>query len=438
MALNVIPAVLATASRDPLLTVLAGLAGKPPAAWLPPGHPAADGQLPRTWQGAAAVTDAQRVQAVAIAGPNHCVDGWSYAGRAMSACLAGDMHAARHLSYYAQLRAGLSILANLGVGCFNGINFAITTVGSTTRVDTGGPKRGMGTHDVVWDALKVWASTPATAERFIDMVRLGGAPLRTSLETIWAGPGALTISQSVIQSWGVDLDRGREEHRHRNISSYTPHALTPLASSTAATLDFISQAWEMFEPYSGAGFDNLDRHLLRSMFWTLHDILEPPGTPLAGGEIARYYENLPVTVRQLVSLDFLTGAIEPDLLPLIRSARSTADPAFALSMVARALLLLRIATAFTYTNFKDAGLTTTPGAIAPFFHDLGVARGFWPHASSQPSAGDLWSDVGVALTELLESREPPPAEMNDWSLRGPRGLPTLAEAERIVLWALAG
>ena len=42
---------------------------------------------------------------IAASTVGHCFDGWSYLGRATEAELAGDPGAARHLGYYAELRA---------------------------------------------------------------------------------------------------------------------------------------------------------------------------------------------------------------------------------------------------------------------------------------------------------------------------------------------
>ena len=44
----------------------------------------------------------------------HCFDGWSYLGRATEAELAGDPGSARHLGYYAELRAAMSLLGRRG------------------------------------------------------------------------------------------------------------------------------------------------------------------------------------------------------------------------------------------------------------------------------------------------------------------------------------
>jgi len=44
-------------------------------------------------------------QYIAASAPLHCFDGWSYLGRAIECHCRGDTNNARHLAYYAELRA---------------------------------------------------------------------------------------------------------------------------------------------------------------------------------------------------------------------------------------------------------------------------------------------------------------------------------------------
>src|ERR1700685_1183046 len=46
----------------------------------------------------------------------HCSDGWSYLGKAIMSLLRGDPHRCRHLAYYAELRAVMSLVATEGIG----------------------------------------------------------------------------------------------------------------------------------------------------------------------------------------------------------------------------------------------------------------------------------------------------------------------------------
>ena len=51
---------------------------------------------------------------IASSAPLHLADGWNYLSRAFDAACRGDRGAAYHLSYYAELRAAMSLLATEG------------------------------------------------------------------------------------------------------------------------------------------------------------------------------------------------------------------------------------------------------------------------------------------------------------------------------------
>src|SRR5438067_355249 len=64
----------------------------------------------------------------------HCADGWSYLGKAIVLLLRGDPHRCRHLAYYAELRAAMSLLAADGIGIFNNTHFVFDGPNSVTRL----------------------------------------------------------------------------------------------------------------------------------------------------------------------------------------------------------------------------------------------------------------------------------------------------------------
>ena len=256
---------LTSAVRGPVLRSLLRFKNKPATSWLAIGHAAERGELPSSWSRLRAANANQVIDAVAICAPHPCMDGWSFISRALAALLAGDPHASRHLAYYAQLRAGLSILANLGIGIFNGVNFSIVGAGQFRRIDprTDGKtsNKGIGTHTIVWDALQQWSRNPATASIFLDLIKIQSTPLRACLEAIWPGTSTTTSVTSLIEAWGLDLRRGADEHRFRNISSYAPQAFNPLPNIALEQLDFIEEVWSLLEPSVGPNLDKLDRHL---------------------------------------------------------------------------------------------------------------------------------------------------------------------------------
>jgi hypothetical protein len=372
------------------------------------------------------------IDVLAASAPNHCIDSWGFAARTFSALLAGDAHSARHLAYYAQLRAALSILANVGVGVFNRINFVVDSGGAIHRLDPNGDQ--LGTHLAVWSALKEWASAPNTARSFLDMVRIKGTSLKDLIELLWPGVAVSAVSTKLVASWGVDLKRGKNEHAFRNESSYSSQLLNPISATPEEMLGFVDATWRHLEPSGGGSFDSIDRHLLRSLFQTQHFSMSGD-RDYALGPISARYALLPDAIRAIASRDFLVGAAEgaePDLF-----ARAANPSGGALEMAARAVLLCRLCTAFTHTNFTEAGVSLARGALRPWLDELAVLRGFWPPASPLEDPLELWADVELALMDLAASRTPAPTCLNDWMVRNAKGLPVLAEAERVGVWSLA-
>ncbi len=93
-------------------------------------------------------------QYLALSSAAHVFDGWRYIAQSSLAFLAGSRTQALHLAYYAELRAGLAILAQSGIGILKTIHFALTPAGDVLWFR--GP-----THRKVWEAIDSWASQPA-------------------------------------------------------------------------------------------------------------------------------------------------------------------------------------------------------------------------------------------------------------------------------------
>lgn len=423
---------LSQADRGPVLAVLAGYKDKPVDDWLPQNHPAKNGFLPRRWDQVSLIANNHLVEAVAAAAPNHCVDGWAYISRAISALLAGDLHAARHLAYYGQLRAGLSILGHLGVGIFNGINFAVKADGTVARLDVRGC---LGTHSAVWMALKAWVSAPELAKQFLDLIKIGNASLTECLDAIWPSTSKTAVAGQLIAAWGLDLMRGESEHVARNMSSYNPQAFDSLPDNPLERMEFVESIWSCFEPTSLTKFDGLDRSLLRALLWQQHRLLD--AGPIGEGAIAKRFEYLPEGVRRMAPLSFVTGETDPADPLILFHARKQTEPALPVEMIARGLLLLRAATAFTTTNFQDAGVSVDRGELRPWIDQVAVRRGYWEGNSPLDNPVDLWLDVEDALQDLAKSKEPAPTSLSAWMKRSPVGLPTISEAERIGVWSLS-
>jgi hypothetical protein len=422
-------AILSTADRGPLLAVLASFKGKPVNEWLPSIHPAKGGTLPARWDDVNLLPASALVEATAAAAPNHCIDGWAYVSRSLSALLAGDLHAARHLAYYAQLRAGLSLLGHLGVGVFNGINFVVQSSGSIARLNT----KYVGTHNAVWSALEAWVADTTLAPHFLDLVRIGNTSLSDCLDIIWPGAIRTSVAGKLVSAWGLDLKRGKDEHLARNMSSYNPQAFEEMPDNTEDRIAFVENVWSLFEPTSSNKFDNVDRSLLRSLLWQQHELLGLGDK--SAGPIAQRYDQLPDGIKRMASLAYLLGKVERNDPKVLKLARATKTPALPTHMIGRALLLLRAATAFTVSNFQDAGVIPKNGDLRPWIDQIAVRRGYWGAADALEEPSDLWEDVRLALIEVATSKGPRVTCLNDWMTRAPVGLPTISEAERIGVWS---
>ena len=428
--------ILAKADSAHVISFLSTVIGKPVGSWLAPNHPGSNGQLPRLWKTVDKLSDLERVQVTAASAPLHCLDGWAYVSRAMAALLAGDVHAARHLAYYAQLRAGISILNNLGIGIFNGINFVVRSDGSTERVDPAqAPSgKGVGTHHIVWDALDAISRDSRMANLILEGMPVRDSTLADCLAAIWPSYSSLSAAGELIAAWGVDLRRGKREHVFRNISSYAPTALNPLTCNPAAAVEFISSAWSLFEPAAGSGFDALDKHILRSVLNRQKQMFEENG--YATHSIAHRYDELTALVRGLASRDFLTGATDPEVPIVLTYARSAADPAEPEHMISRALLLLRVALGVTVSSLMAAGYGIDGPGLRPLLDPIAAAKGFVDPSAPAEAMSDLWDDVTLALEELTKAAQPSVASLHTWLGRKPVGLPTVSEGERIALWGL--
>ena len=187
----------------------------------------------------------------------HCFDGWSYLGRALEAEMSGDPDAARHLGYYAELRAAMSVLAGNGIGVFDRKHIIVIAPQKCLLV----PKQ-ISTHIFAWEALKAWAISQKGHDTLFQVIRPGGLPLQDWLDQFSSGHSF--IASEWLQQWGLDLSRLTKDRDARNLASYRPTVFTsPGPQPIGNTMEAILRFWEICEPGAFGGFPVLDLHLLR-------------------------------------------------------------------------------------------------------------------------------------------------------------------------------
>lgn len=379
---------------------------------------------------------------------NHCGDGWSLLGRALSLSIKGDGNSSVHLAYYAELRAAMSLLASEGIGVFNSRHVIISDNAVELTPDLRGPNRRLGrTHKFVWMALEHWSNRKPSAERLANIISPGSIKLTDWFSTFGISANLHPVGSSWLKSWGVDIKQFGDDQVLRNHSSYRPSRIVPrIVTSAADSLSFISELWRMCEPNPSSRFDEIDRYLLRTSIAQVY--LSIYGKDPRSATHTKHYREW---VNKRISkfsfsagvekewVAFLTWEIHPQESRIIEEAgkiTSIDDPNHHLQVLARAILLLRISTGMSGYLLQRAGFTKTDLEFwwMPYATDHGLIES----SSSITDFLDLWSEIDIALNDIetWSSSHTPPYSYNRLMSDISPAIFRLSECERISLWGL--
>ena len=379
----------------------------------------------------------QLAEYVAASAVAHSFDGWSYLGRALEAEMAGDPDSARHLGYYAELRAGMSVLASGGIGVFDRKHVVVRHNRQCEIFNSDS------THAFVWRALKIWAESAAGHDAILNSVAPGNVQLSEWLNQFSIGSNFLTTSW--MTQWGLDLSRLAADRTARNVASYRPTAFTtPGPRLIEDTLRGILLLWEVFAPGANGGFPVLDSHLLRSsleMAWR--------GSS-AARHIKSYEQQLQVVLNAVTPTSCPEGQWDEFLSfqnlgkshGLIQDANGTVDQFdkdHSKQVLARSTLLLRISTGCSAMLLGEAGVSWRSD-LEFWKSGPSVRRRLWPDAEPVASSIDLWLDVESASESidqwLVQVTEDSPASCHGLWTEQATAAATLATAERAFLWGV--
>lgn len=384
----------------------------------------------------------QLSQYVAASSFHHCADGWSYFGRALSAHLSGDAEAARHLGYYAELRAAVGILATHGIGIFNRVH-AVLEPGPTVRLFN-----GPGTHVMSWLTLPYWAKRQEATATLARIV----APHQVPLD-IWAGalPGAgafRPLAEGWLNTWGLDLKTLALDRDSRNESSYQPSRISgrrTIDALTAAT--FASDLWALLEPATPSDpFPVLDLQLLRRGLERLYEaagrsVSDTPGSPWETAVDAAIDEAVgdpaPAGLRDFLLRRNPATAVDSEVFEHASAVLPVRDPGHHLGVLSRALLLLRVCSGCVSDLAVAAGVT---GTTLRFWHEaLAEDRGLWAVPPLPTPVTDLYADVEVGLQDVrrIVDASPPNPTYRQLRTDVAEALLALGGCERVVLWSTA-
>ena len=402
-------------------------------AWLSPRNRYKNDSARRVTQDATpggGLVHQQLAEYIAASAIVHCFDGWSYLGRALEAEMIGDPDTARHLGYYSELRAAMSLLASDGIGVFNRHHVVVAPGPRCKVLTTFG-----GTHEFVWEALEIWARSQSGANAVLTSITPSVVPLSHWLSQFSIGA---TFLGTLLHQWGLDLKRLADDRESRNTASYRPTAFTsPAPRSITDTMNTVLQFWEVCDPESLGGFPVLDRHLLRRSL-----ALGWKGSP--GG----YAHQLQIAIASVAPtapssswwhnfLSFSNLAHPHQLIADANGTKTAAHPDHSKQVIARATLLLRVATGTASDLLRSAG-TTASDDLEFWLSSRSVSRRLWPEADPRTLSVDLWDDVAdasISVEAWLNSSPTSSARCYHglWAERA-REAATLATTERAFLW----
>ncbi|NVN56991.1 hypothetical protein FLM52_14695 [bacterium Scap17] len=328
----------------------------------------------------------------------HNNDGWSYLTQAMQAIIRGDIGAASHLAYYAELRAALSILASQGIGIYNYRNIIVDSTGKIHKLNKSP------THKITWLALEEWAKSANASDFFGSEILPFNIPLRDWLHEYEGTPDLSHTGASLIKMWGLELSKYSLDRSSRNEVSYqvnlkpelkrlTPHALT----------SFMSEIWSSSNPESKP-FSSLDSKLLKKILHTIYSEKSDAIFTQSSYDttINRTCSNLetPAYVKSyLISND---SSDESSILDYAYKNRGADDDYQFLDVFSRAFLLLRLASASTSRLMRKADVTLDELAFwwLPMSYSSGIANEGSLTGEADYDFENLWHEINDAIEDL--------------------------------------
>jgi hypothetical protein len=406
--------------------------------WLPPTNRYLQSYPSKEWEPSERGEGGEIALYMAASVPIHCVDGWSYFGRGLQAQARGDVDAATHLGYYAELRAAMALLASEGIGIFNTVQLVVDDQIDAATLSERDPP--WGTHGAIWPILYHWGKRPEAWQLLGEVITFGDLSLSDWLAATEFEGNLSSVARELLQRWGLDLSRLAEDRDARNRASYYPTMLAerepPLPRND---FDFLQEVWELLEPQPGSPFEELDRHLLRLT------LRQAAASRVEGDEdanqvllpaVEKAVEKLGVS-DQLAPLliEFLTDAGEgcPPLLELAEGEAEPDDASHHIEVLARAMLLLRLATGSCRHMLRRAGVSAE--SLEWWWRELGVDRGLWAAAPDPEDLIDEWQWYKDAIDEIkqkAQGEECRQALLSELS----RPLSRLAGAEIVPIWSL--
>jgi hypothetical protein len=285
---------------------------------------------------------------------------------------------------------------------------------------------------MAWLALEHWAGDPRASALLGSIVRTFRLDLSTWLGSVGA-PGAL--ASTLLRSWGADLRRVANDQDLRNTASYTPNRLTPPPHFYAVNAaEFLRDWWQAFEPTGNTPFQNVDAFLVRLALETATS-----SRPLTVSTAGAILNTVGLATSSGAILPFLTRqspGSDPAVIVEASQVPNAGSPSPHHQVIARASLLLRVATGSVAKLMFDAGRTQAD--VQFWWEDLLRQRGIVSNTSPVTTTAGLWQSVSDALDNLdvWIAAASGTDEIRSLTIDGPSALAELGGSERVATWGL--
>jgi hypothetical protein len=378
---------------------------------------------------------------------SHLLDGWMYLSNAFNALLNGDKGGAIHLSYYAELRSAMSILATEGVGVFDqkhiGVFSPSTNCEFPKNYFKGTPpsvsykQPPSPTHIFTWDAMEKWANSAyKPSPEILRIFRIRGFDFIELTEFFHprATPVlSVKIVKQWLKDWCFDIKSYRNDRANRNEVSYRPQRIKEFDKPVDfnSIITDLTLFWEALSPSQRDRFMLLDTYLLRKLFRTLYDKLSPRQT--YEELVVNAFEQRGLHDQTLINLLSFTEPYQNDHL-IFRHAR--VDELTPLSIMARATLLLRIAVGMVSQLYRSGDVAKNE--LGFVWNSYGIDSGFWPTGSIPNDFDVLWTDVQTPISDIKDDivNNSTTNDLFSIRLRNNSRMAFLPQINRACLWGL--
>lgn len=320
----------------------------------------------------------EHMQVASLAAANtlaHYEDAWSYFAQASRSLLAGEYDIARHLLYYSELRATISIMSRQGVVVRSKSHMILTK-------DAVEFHSGLGTHTAIWIAFKAWMKTSPARSLILNRLKISGVPLKDWLEADDTY-GESESMVEILQLAGYDLKEHANDQGRRNSSSYGSRHLRPQVNDRRPNwfAEELEELWQMLLPVGDTSFQLFDTAFGSLLLTkrrkskgkaTGREKYRPYLVDLANSLSALTPES---TADQIVNLarDEGIGNLFRFVAP---GQREVAEPGHELlAMVVRSIFLLRLASASVEDLIEKSGCS--PKQFDFWFAQVGSTHALW-------------------------------------------------------------